>query len=81
MFFSSNQHRQNFAFQEVNACELVLNTTSLSATISKEELKQEVQDYIEMIDKGESPQECKVLHFLKEKMGRFPTPLPITLQY
>ncbi len=59
-----------------------MNKPSLPATISKEEeLKQEVRDYIEMIDKGEFSQECKVLHFWKEKMGRFPTLAPIALQY
>lgn len=58
-----------------------MNKPSLPATISKEELKQEVRDYIEMIDKGEFSQECKVLVFWKEKIVVFPTLAPIALQY
>lgn len=60
-----------------------MNKQSLPATISKEEeLKQEVKDYIYLIDKGELfSQECEVLHFWKDKTGRFPTLAPIALQY
>ncbi|KAK4003601.1 hypothetical protein OUZ56_005358 [Daphnia magna] len=60
----------------------LVNKPSLPATISKEEeLKQEVRDYIEMIDKGEFSQECKVLDFWKDTIGGFPTLAPIALQY
>ncbi|KAI9553661.1 hypothetical protein GHT06_021588 [Daphnia sinensis] len=60
----------------------LVNTPSLPATVSKEEeLKQEVQDYILMIDKGEFSQKCDVLQFWKEKLGRFSTLAPIALQY
>ncbi len=49
--------------------------------IKEEELKQEVQEYILMVNKGEFSQECDVLHFWKGKLGIFLTLAPIALKY
>ncbi|KAI9560463.1 hypothetical protein GHT06_014484 [Daphnia sinensis] len=74
-----NPHTQLFKRRRI------VNSDTSSSTVQEDsniaELKREVEEYIEILNKGDFHAEADPLVFWREKSGRFPNLSPIALQY
>jgi hypothetical protein len=76
---NSDPHTQLFKRRRI------VNTSSSASAVQENsniaELKREVEEYIQILNKGDFHEEVDPFVFWREKSGRFPKLSPIALQY